>query len=431
METLMQKHFPASPSHSAVNVDVVTSPRGLKFWLVRSHAVPLVSLEFAMRGGAAQDPAEKAGLGALMAGLLDEGAADLDSQAFHRALDEKAVEMSFHCDRDHWSGRMRTLTKNLDRAAELLRLAVNAPRFDEEPFERVREHMNARLRHDANDPATLANRNWKAKSFPHHPYGQPSDGALETLQRIARADLIGAAKRGIARDQLLIAVVGAIDEEGAAALIDKAFADLPAKGELKAVAEAAFAGLGSIEVIDLDVPQSTIRFGRPALKRDDPDFIASIVAAHVLGGSGNMTSRLFREVREKRGLAYTVFGTFYSLEHGAYYFGGTTTKNERARESFDVASAEIRDVALNGLSEEELEKGKTYLIGSYPLRFDTSAKIASQLVHIQLERRAPEWLIERNREVAAVTMESVKRAAHRAFGEGSLHTTVVGRPEGF
>ena len=168
-ETLMQKHLAVPLPHSAVNVDVVVSPRGVKFWLVPSRAVPVVSLEFAMRGGAAQDPPEKAGLGALMAGLLDEGAGDLDSQAFHRALDEKAVEMSFHCDRDHWSGRMRTLTKNLDRAAELLRLAVHAPRFDEEPFERVREHMNARLRHDANDPATLANRNWKEKIIPQSP----------------------------------------------------------------------------------------------------------------------------------------------------------------------------------------------------------------------------------------------------------------------
>ena len=427
----MQKHLAVSSSHSAVNVDVVVSPRGLKFWLVPSYAVPLVSLEFAMRGGAAQDPAEKAGLGALTSGLLDEGAGDLDSQAFHRALDEIAVEMSFHCDRDHWSGRMRTLVKNLDRAAELLRLAVNTPRFDQEPFERVREHLNARLRHDANDPGTLANRNWKAKSFPGHPYGQPADGTLETLARIERADLVHAARRGIARDQLLIAVVGAIDEKAAAALVDKAFADLPATGDLKPVAEASFHGLGAIDRIELDVPQSTIRFGRPALKRDDPDFIPSIVAVHVLGGSGNMTSRLFREVREKRGLAYTVFGAFYSLEHGAYFYGGTTTKNERARKSFDVASAEIRDVALNGLSKEELEKGKTYLIGSYPLRFDTSAKIASQLVHIQLERRAPDWLVERNRAIAAVTMESVKRAAHRAFGDGSLHTTVVGKPEGF
>ncbi|HEX9169310.1 MAG TPA: pitrilysin family protein [Roseiarcus sp.] len=427
----MQKHLALSPSDSAVNVDVVTSPRGLTLWLVRSYAVPVVSLEFAMRGGAAQDPAEKAGLGSLMAGLLDEGAGELDSQAFHRALDEKAVEMSFHCDRDHWSGRMRTLSKNLDRAAELLRLAVNAPRFDEEPFERVREHMNARLRHVANDPGALANRNWKAKAFPGHPYGQPADGSLETLARIERLDLIETAKRGIARDQLMIAVVGAIDQNAAAALVDKAFADLPPKGRLKRVPEAAFAGLSEIDVIDLDVPQSTIRFGRPAIKRDDPDYIASVVAAHVLGGSGSMTSRLFREVREKRGLAYTVFGSFYALEHGTYFYGGTTTKNERARESFDVALAEIRDVALNGLSDEELEKGKTYLIGSYPLRFDTSTKIASQLVHIQLERRAPDWLVERNREIAAVTLKSVRAAAHRAFGDGSLLTTVVGRPEGF
>jgi zinc protease len=427
----MQKHLALSPSDSAVNVDVVTTPRGLTLWLVRSYAVPVVSLEFAMRGGAAQDPAEKAGLGSLMAGLLDEGAGELDSQAFHRALDEKAVEMSFHCDRDHWSGRMRTLSKNLDRAAELLRLAVNAPRFDEEPFERVREHMNARLRHVANDPGALANRNWKAKAFPGHPYGQPADGSLETLARIERLDLIETAKRGIARDQLMIAVVGAIDQNAAAALVDKAFADLPPKGRLKRVPEAAFAGLSEIDVIDLDVPQSTIRFGRPAIKRDDPDYIASVVAAHVLGGSGSMTSRLFREVREKRGLAYTVFGSFYALEHGTYFYGGTTTKNERARESFDVASAEIRDVALNGLSDEELEKGKTYLIGSYPLRFDTSSKIASQLIHIQLERRAPDWLVERNREIAAVTLKSVRAAAHRAFGDGSLLTTVVGRPEGF
>ncbi len=427
----MQKHLAVSPSHSAVNVDVVVTPRGLTLWLVRSYAVPVVSLEFAMRGGAAQDPADKAGMGSLMAGLLDEGAGEFDSQAFHRALDEKAVEMSFHCDRDHWSGRMRTLAKNLERAGQLLRLAINTPRFDEEPFERVREHMNARLRHVANDPGTVANRNWKANAFPGHPYGQPADGSLETLARIERGDLVNTAKRGIARDQLMIAVVGAIDEKGAAALVDNAFADLPAKADLKPVADAAFAGLGTIDVIDLDVPQSTIRFGRPALRRDDPDYIASVVAAHVLGGSGSMTSRLFREVREKRGLAYTVFGTFYALERGTYFYGGTTTKNERARESFDVASAEIRDVALNGLNEEELEKGKTYLIGSYPLRFDTSAKIASQLIHIQLERRAPDWLIERNREIAGVTIESVRRAANRAFGDGSLLTTVVGRPDGF
>jgi zinc protease len=427
----MQKHIAVSPDHSAVNVRTVVTPRGLTVWLVESYAVPLVSLEFAMRGGSAQDPPEKAGLGMLLAGLLDEGAGELDAQAFQRALDEKAIEISFHNDRDAMSGRMRTLVKNLDRAAELLRLAVNAPRFDEEPFIRVREHANARLRHDANDPGSVAARTWRTKAFAGHPYGHPTEGTLESLARVERADLVRAATRLLARDQLVIALVGAIDEKGAADLIDRVFADLRPLADLEPVPDLRFAGLGAVDTVPLDVPQSTIRFGRPGLKRDDPDYIASVVGAHVLGGSGNMTSRLFREVREKRGLAYTVFGNFYAMDHGTYYYGGTTTKNERARESFDVASHEIRDVALNGLSEDELEKGKTYLIGSYPLRFDTSVKIASQLVHIQLEGRSPDWLVERNREIASVTPTSLKRAAHRAFGDGSLYTTVVGKPEGF
>jgi zinc protease len=430
-ETSMQKHIVVSTPQSAVNVRTLVTPRGLTLWLVESYAVPLVSLEFAFRGGSSQDPADKAGVGMLLASLLDEGAGDLDAQAFQRALDERAIEISFHADRDAMTGRMRTLVKNLNRAAELLRLAVNQPRFDEEPFIRVREHANARLRHDANDPGSVAAKAWKANAFPSHPYGQPTDGSLESLALIERADLVAAAKRLLARDQLVIAIVGAIDEKGAAELVDKAFADLPARAELKPVAAASFAGLGKIDAITIDVPQSTIRFGRPGLMREDPDYIASVVAAHVLGGSGNMTSRLFREVREKRGLAYTVFGNFYAYDHGAFYYGGTTTKNERARESFDVASHEIRDVALKGLSEEELEKGKTYLIGSYPLRFDTSVKIASQLVHIQLEGRTPEWLVDRNLEIAAVTRESLKRAANRAFGDGALYTTVVGKPEGF
>ena len=427
----MQRHAAVSPPETAVNVRPQVSPRGLTFWLVESHAVPVVSLEFAMMGGATQDPADKAGLSMLLAGLLDEGAGDLDSQAFQRAMDEKAVEIHFRNDREHVSGRLRTLVKNLDRAAELLSLALNAPRFDEEPYLRVREHANARLRHDANDPATVAARAWRGNAFAGHPYGLASEGTLETLAAIQRADLVQMARRVLARDNLVIAVVGAIDEAGAAALVDKVFAGLPAKGDLKAFGEAVFSGLGRVDTITLDVPQSTIRFGRPGLLRNDPDFIASLVAAHVLGGHGNMTSRLFREVREKRGLAYTVFGAFYALDHGGFFYGGTTTKNERAKESFDVASAEIRDVALNGLHEEELEKGKTYLIGSYPLRFDTSAKIAAQLVQIQLEGRAPDWLVERNRQIGAVTMADIKRAAGRAFGDGSLYTTVVGKPEGF
>ncbi len=426
----MNKPFVNPPAQSAVNVRELVTPRGVSAWLVEDYAVPLVSLEFALRGGASQDPAGKAGAVTMLAGLLDEGAGDLDNQAFQRALDEKAIEMSFHAERDHISGRMRTLTRNLDRAGELLKLAINAPRLDEEPFERVREQMNARLRHDAKDPSTMAGKAWRQRVFPGHPYSQASDGEVETLAAIAREDLKAIAAKLISRGALHVAVVGAVDADRAARLIDTIFADLPAKAQLQAISDAPFQGLGGVEIVDLDVPQSTIRFGRPALKREDPDYMASVVLAHVLGGGTGLSSRLFREVREKRGLAYSVSASVATFDHASYLYGGTTTKNERANESLEVIQAEILDMSKGNISEEELEKGKKYLVGSYPLRFDTSTKIAGQLVHIQLDGHGVEWLVERNRRIGAVTMADARRTAERLFGDGSLSVTMVGRPAG-
>jgi zinc protease len=429
----MNKPFVNPAAESAVKLREIVTPRGLAAWLVEDYAVPLVSLEFAFRGGASQDPAGKAGAATMLAGLLDEGAGELESQAFQRALDEKAIEISFHAERDHIGGRMRTLVRHLDRASDLLRFSLNAPRFDEEPFERVREQMNARLRHDANDPGAMANRAWRARVFPGHPYALPSEGAVESLAGLERGDVKRMARKLIARGASHVGLVGAIDAARAGRLIDEVFADLPEKSELVKIGAAPFAGLGGEEIVDLDVPQSTIRFGRPALRRDDPDYmtsIASLVLAHVLGGGTGLSSRLFREVRERRGLAYSVSASVANFDHASYLYGGTTTKNERAYESLKVIHDEIVDMGRGNVSEEELSKGKKYLIGSYPLRFDTSAKIASQLVQIQLDGYGPDWLTERNRRIAAVSLSDAHRTAERLFGDGALSVVLVGRPEG-
>jgi zinc protease len=391
---------PASVSQS-VNIREIESPGGVKAWLVEDYAVPIVSLDFAFRGGATQDPEGKAGATTVMSGLLDEGAGDLDSQAFHRALDDKAIEIGFHADADKVSGRMRTLSKNLDRAGALLALSVNAPRFDEEPFDRVREQIKAHLRHEINDPDALA-----------------------------RPDMSALAARLLARDALHVAVVGALDEERAGRLVDEAFAHLPASASLHLVGRAPFHGLGSEEVLDLDVPQTTIRFGRPAPERDDPLYIPSFVLTHILGGGTGLSSRLFREVREKRGLAYTAYAGLSTQDRVSFLTGGTTTKNERARESLDVIREQIQDMAANAVSEEELEKGKRYLIGSFPLRFDTSTKIAGQLVQMQLDGYGREWLTERNERIRAVSMADAKAAAAALFGDGALSVTMAGRPVG-
>jgi zinc protease len=412
----MNKPFTNPKAETTVNVREIVTPAGLRAWLVEDYAVPIVALEFAMRGGGAQDPSGKAGLATMIAGLMDEGAGELDDQAFQTALDEKAIELSFHAERDYISGRMRTLSRNLNRAGELMQMAINSPRFDEAPFQRVREQMNARLRHDAHDPAHMAGSAWRARVFAGHPYSEPTEGELDARALITRSNMV-------------ISVVGAIAADRAAQLIDALFAGLPTKAEFIELAPAPFFGLGNREVIDLDVPQSTIRFGRPALSRNDPDYMASVVLAHVLGGGTGLSSRLFREVREKRGLAYSVSASVATFQYASYLYGGTTTKNERAFESLEVIQAEIVDLAHGNVTAAELDKGRKYLIGSYPLRFDTSTKIASQLVHIQLDGFGVEWLGERNRLIAAVTMADAKRVAERLFGDGALSVTMVGRPE--
>jgi zinc protease len=417
-----------SPSRAS-RVQKPVSKGGIEAWLVEDYTVPVIAIEFAFKGGAAQDPIGKAGAATLLAGLLDEGAGPYDSEGFHRALDEEAIEMSFSTDRDMLTGRMQTLSRNASGAFTLLRLAVTEAWLDLEPFERVRGQIAATLRREANDPDVVAGRSFRAMAYPNHPYGQPVRGDLATLPNLSRADLLNMRSAMFARDNLKIAVVGSIDAATLAGHLDDVFGQLPGKADVVAVSTAAFSGLGSRRVVAIDLPQTTIRFGRQGLARKDPDFIAAMVVNHVLGG-GVFTARLFREVREKRGLAYSIYSQLVTHDHAALFSGSTSTKNERAGESLAVIEKEIASLAERGPTQDELDNAKKYLIGSYALRFDTSIKIASQLVSLQLDDFGVEYLDERNRMIAAVTMEDARRAAIRLFGDGRLLVVVAGRPEG-
>lgn len=412
----------------AAGVQTVVSPGGLTAWLVEDYAVPLVAFDIAFPGGAAQDAAAKAGTASLMAGLLDEGAGALDAEAFHRAMDDKAIELSFSADRDHIAARVKTLARHVEAAADLLRLALCEPRFDPDAIERVRGQIAAGLRRDANDPDAIASRAWREAAFPDHPYGRPGRGNLETIAAITRADLVAAHKACLAREGVKIAVVGAIDAGRLGTLLDAAFGALPAAAALTPVSDAAVAP-GGRTVIDLDVSQATIRFGLNGIKRRDPDHMAAVVVNHILGG-GVFSARLFREVREKRGLAYSVYSQLATFDHAAIFSGGTSTKNERAYESLAVIEAEIDSLATHGPTEDELAKARRYLTGSYALRFDSSAKIASQLVHLQTEGFDVGYLDQRNAQIDAVTMDDARRAAKRLFAGNALLVTMVGRPVG-
>jgi zinc protease len=419
----------AAASSRADNVQRVKTPGGIEAWLVESYAVPLVALEFAMRGGAAQEPQGKAGLATLLAGLLDEGAGPHDAKSFHRAIDDLAIHLGFGADRDSVSGHLQTLSRNTDKAFELLKLAATQARLDEDAIFRVRSQLAAELKRDLNDPDAMVAKAFREAAFPGHPYGRPTRGDLATIDTLSREDLDALRAKTFAKKDLKIAVVGAIDAASLAARLDETFGDWPAGAALAPIAEVTLANAGAREVVDLDVPQSTMRLGRPGVSKTDPDYFAAVVVNHILGG-GVFTARLFHEVREKRGLAYSVYSQLLEYDHCPMLIGGAATKNERAGETLHVIEEQFRLLANEGPTADELDKAKKFLIGSYALRFDTSTKIASQLVNLQLDGFEPSYLDERNKKIDAVTLDDAKRAGKQLLGDGKLLVAVAGRPQG-
>jgi len=241
-------------------------------------------------------------------------------------------------------------------------------------------------------------------------------------------DLRGYVKRVFARNELKIAIVGDIDAATAGAMIDRAFGGLPAKNDLRAVVPVEPRGLGRRIVIDIDVPQAVVTFGGPGLARNDPDFMAGYIVNHILGG-GSFSSRLYREVREKRGLAYGVSDSLVWFRSAAVSIGGTQTRAERTGDALAIIEQEAKRMAEEGPNAEELAKAKSYLKGSYALSLDTSTKIAAQLIQIQIDDLGIDYIKNRNSLIDAVTIADAKRAAKRLYGSGML-VTVAGRPKG-
>jgi len=412
----------------ATTIERVVSPGGIEAWLVHEPAVPMIAIDFAFVGGAAQDAPGEGGTASLVASLLDEGAGDLDAKTFHARLERKAIELGFQAERDTLRGTLRTLTENKDEAFEYLRLAVTQPRFDQSDVEVIRAQMLSMLRRATTSPTDIANLRWWQVAFADHPYGRPVNGTLESVPTVTIADLKDYTHRVLARENLKVAVVGDIDAETVKVMLDRVFGGLPAQPELKPVANVSPQGLGRRIVVKVDVPQAVVAFGGPGIARKDPDFMAAYIVNHILGG-GAFSSRLYQEVREKRGLAYSVYDSLVWLNHSALFLGGTATRADRAGETLDVIDKEIHRLANEGPTADELAKAKAYLNGSFVLNLDTSSKIAALLVQLQLDGLGIDYFTRRPDMINAVTLEDARRVAKRLL-DGGMLVTVAGRPEG-
>jgi zinc protease len=415
----------ATPSHAAAKIQHLISPGGIEAWFVQDATVPLIAMEYAFGGGATQDPADKPGVGNMVANLLDEGSGDLDSKTFHERLDRRAIELSFSSARDTFRGSLRMLKDNRDEAFDLLRQSLTSPHFESSDVERIRAQVLSGLRRDTSSPSALASRKFLEIAFGDHPYGRQANGTLESVPKIDVADLKTYVSHVLARDTLRIAVVGDVDPATLGKLLDQTFGGLPAKASLTPVADVEAAKPPQRAFIPLDVPQTVVTFGGPGFKRHDPNFMAGYVVNHILGGGG-LSSRLYREVREKRGLAYSVYDSLLWMDHSAIFIGNTGTRADRAGETVDAVDKEVRRMAEEGPTQQELDEAKSYLKGSQMLALDTSSKLASALLQYQLDKLPIDYIEKRNAIVDAVTLDDARKAAQQLWRQGLL-TVIVGR----
>src|SRR5690606_38930850 len=292
-----------------------------------------------------------------------------------------------------------------------------------------KRQITVALRRNMQDPEQVTSRAWMSLAFGDHPYALDPDGTVEGVTAVTVDDLRALHGRLFARDNLKIAVVGDIDAATLAAKLDETFGALPQASTLGEIPEAEVQAGPVRRVIPMDIPQAQIQFGHVGFKRHHPDFIAAYILNHILGGGG-FSSRLTEEVREKRGLSYSVYSYLAPLDHAGLFIGGAATQNRRAAEALEVIQAEIERMAREGPTAEELEAAKTYLTGSYALRFDTSTKIAAQLLGIQLDDLGIDYVEKRNEMIEAVTLDDVRRVAAELLKPDLLLVTVVGQPAG-
>ncbi|WP_426426340.1 M16 family metallopeptidase [Bradyrhizobium genosp. A] len=416
---------PVLPSKAAAKIQRLVSPGGMEAWFVQDATVPLIAMEYSFAGGSSQDPKDKPGVANLVGDLLDEGSGDLDSKTFHERLDRRAIELRFRATHDRFQGSLRMLRDNKDEAFDLLRSALTSPHFDAADVERIRSQVISGLRRDTTNPTSLASRKFLEMTFGDHPYGRQTNGTLESVPTITVADMKDYVGRILAKDTLKIAVVGDVDPVTLGKLLDHTFGSLPAKAALTPVPDVEAAKPPQRAFVPLDVPQTVITFGGPSFKRDDPQFMAAYVVNHLLGGAG-LSSRLYHEVREKQGLAYSVSESLHWMEHSALFIGNTGTRADRAGDTIDAIEKEVRRIAEEGPTQKELDEAKSYLKGSQMLALDTSSKLAHALLQYQHDQLPIDYIEKRNAIVDAVTLDDAKAAAKRLWGQGLL-TVIVGR----
>jgi len=408
---------------AGVNIQHWTTTGGARVYFVESSALPILDVQVDFAAGSMFDPPGKSGVAALTRSLLDLGAGELDENAIADRLADLGAGMGGGADTDRASVSLRTLAAADKRgpALELLRLVLQSPRFDAAVFEREKARTIAALKEALTRPDTIAGRTFWAALYPEHPYGRKT--SPEELAALTREDLQGFFQRYYNVRNASITIVGQLSRQEAGQLAERLAASLPA-GEAPTLPAAPQIGKGRTGIVAHPASQSHIYVGIPAIERGHADFFPMLVGNYTLGGGG-FVSRLMKEVRDKRGYAYSVYSTFAPLRQPGPFQIGLQTKRSQAGEALKVVRSVLDGFLREGPTAEELAAAKANLIGSFPLRLDSNRKILDNVATIGFYGLPLDYLDTYQQKVAAVTAEQVKQAFARHVRSENLVTVMV------
>jgi len=413
---------------AAADVKTIDLGPSAQVWFVEDHTVPIVSFDISLPAGSAHDPRGKGGLAAFAAAMMDEGAGEMNSAAFQRALANRAIQFHARAERDFTVISVSALAEHAPEAMRLLQLALTRPRFDQDALARVRAAMIQSLQQEAAEPDQVAARAFMRDFFNGHPYGHAVNGDIASIGSITQQELRDFARRHWVRNGIKIAAAGDITQAALAKLLGQTFSPLP-NTPVPPVRDVGRLGRPGVHVVPMAVPQPAAVFGLPGIMRDDPDFIPAFVANYILGGGG-FSSRLMEELRNKRGLTYGVSTGLSPYRKASVMIGQVGTRADAINQTIQVVRQVMADFAKTGPTQGELDDAKTYLTGSFPLAFASNTGIAAQLGTFQRQGLDAGYIARRNSLIQAVTLEDVRRAARRLFNPERLTVIVAGTPGG-
>ncbi|MCD2511329.1 M16 family metallopeptidase [Comamonas endophytica] len=432
----------ASPAWALLPIQHWTQPSGAKVWLVDSPGIPMVDVQVAFDAGSRRDPAEQAGLASAVALMASKGvsasgnAPAQDENALGEAWADLGASFGAGADDDGFSYSLRSLTDPalLTRAAQLAARQIAEPSWQEDIWLRERARWSAAIKESDTQPGTVAAKAFSAAVYGGHPYGQQSSAA--TLERIDVSAMQSFHRRLINACSARVSIVGALDREQADQLVQQLLAPLQARDAASRPAGSACPQQPALpevpalaEARNLDIPfasaQAHVLIGQPGITRRNPDFLAVMVGNHILGGGG-FTSRLMEQVREKRGLSYSVSSSFAPGLHAGAFVIGLQTRSDQAPEAIKVSQQVLADFVARGPTEAELREAKDNLIGGFALRIDSNRKLLANVANIAWNDLPLDYLEHWTKRVEALTADEVRAAMARMLQPERMVTLSVG-----